>query len=274
MIKTPTIAAAAIDPPDLSALNTPTPPATTIPLTKKKVQPSQQGPVPTAIGPSGVISVEIETVAGGERARMTTPKLPGLPLHTGTPILLTKKKARQTPTTTIPANAAASATTGRDPDPAATQLTPQPVPHDLQGGTPAPRRVELRMATPPDGHGTFTGANGASADSKPEATKRKRTTLPLGLDHDRERPQTATGWGPSAAPSPPPPALPTHGPHIGGVMISVAPPPRTSISGPIPVPLPLASDRPTPKVAIDAQEGEEGAWMDAETAPGVTSGSR
>jgi serine/threonine protein kinase len=266
MIKTPTTTSAAIDTPDLSALNTPTPPATTIPLTKKKPK-AQPGAVPVAIRPSGVISVELETVADAERPRTMTPKLPGLPLNAAAPILLTKKKVRSTgstPTTTMPAATAA----GRDPDPAATRLTPPAVVLETEAVTPPPRRAELRVATPPAGQGPV---NGAAAPAS-ELPKRKRTTLPLGLDQERERPQAATGWGPTAAPAPTAPPLPTHGPHIGGVMISVAPPPRAPISGPIPVP--TTADRPTPKIAIDTQESDESDWMDAETAPGVTSGRR
>jgi hypothetical protein len=60
-------------------------------------------------------------------------------------------------------------------------------------------------------------------------------------------------------------------------MIAVAPPPRTAISGAIPQGVPAAADRPTPKVAIDTRDSDEGDdsdWVDAETAPGVTSGSR
>lgn len=243
MIKTPTTAVPSMD----ASMNTPTPPATAIPLTKKKkVQP---GAIPSAIDASGLISVEL--AAGEGRARMITPKLPGLPLNGAAPILLTKKKARVTQVSS-------------DSDPAAMQVTPLPErvtpPAGLATATPEPRqRVELRVATPPTGQDPVAGGAG-------EPPKRKRTTLPLGLNE-------GSGESPTGSvPSPPP--LPAHGTQVGGVMISMAPPTRTSISGPIPVPLPLAADRATPKVAIDAQDADEAAWIDAETAPGVTSGSR
>jgi hypothetical protein len=125
--------------------------------------------------------------------------------------------------------------------------------------------VELRVATPPDGHDPVN----ASDDGPPETPKRKRTTLPLGLDHERERPQSETGWGPAETSTP---SLPAHGPQIGGVMISVAPPPRTSSSGAVPIAVP--AERPTPRLAIDTDEADESDWMDEETAPGVTSGRR
>lgn len=281
MIKTPTTASGAIDAPDLSALNTPTPPATTIPLTKKK-KAAQPGAVPTAIRPSGIISVEIETLPGAERPRLTTPKLPGLPLNAAAPILLTKKKVRQTPTTAMPAEA------GRDPDPAATRLTPLPVlagPHDVV--TPPPRRTELRVATPPTGDTALpaagtreaaraqdtattppAGTSVTDADATPPGgTKRKRTTLPLGLDHERETPPAAMGWGPAAAEAP---ALPAHGPQRSSAMMSVASPARTPISGAIPVALTAGDERPTPRVMLDAHEAEEAAWLDGEAAEQTT----
>jgi serine/threonine protein kinase len=216
--------------------NTETPQITAIPLTKKKSK-LAPGAIPTGLSSSELVSVEIDP--GVSRIRANTPRLPGLPIGTRAPILLTKKKPRRVD--------------GAELDPAALELTPPPLaPHAR------PRPGSHQEVLPASPHVPKTEIN------RDEQRPRRRKTLQLGS----ERPGGPDPNTAFAAPMPGsvpriPPVL-SQRTDIDRTPLTVPPRPQAQADSP------LFPDRPTPRVPAPST-GSTG-WANESTASGVKRG--
>ncbi len=242
IVKTPTVSIPAVP---------------TIQLTRKKKTQVVPGPVPTNIASGGSVTEEIDPDAG--RLRSMTPKLPGLPLNTRAPILLTKKKTPRLDDRTDDGKRIPAPTTDRGPDTVATPVS-QPV---------VPRIPELVAQRVPEAAAqelTPTPIPKRTPNATPNATpKKKRTTLPLGLEQPAERAFATPPGTMGAAPRTPP--LPSRGTDGGRLMNAV--PPRPDFARGVPFP----SDRATPRVTVASGDASDRNWLDEPTSSPQATGA-
>jgi serine/threonine protein kinase len=225
-----------------------TPPATTIPLTKKK-KPGPPGAIPNVIATNGS-SVEFEIAP--VRPRAPTPPLPGLPLGATVPILLTRKKSprQETPEaerTNMGMGAPASSQS-------ASSLTDEPWVRPIGAMGPSDDRGSGASVAPP------------SSEPAPSPSKRKRTTLPLGLNQNNDRVTP-----PAAQPIPRTPGPEGYDVDIAPVMIALA----TRSKDREEPPVPAMPERITPRVSTPVMSMASGGglddrrWHEEPTSPAV-----
>lgn len=266
-----------------------TQPAATIPLTKKKKRPVT-GAIPSVLVGSASSSNENEIETNGvPRQRASTPRLPGLPLNTAAPILLTKKKPQRPDLTAVAASP--------DEPPVSGDAITREIPKFGElaraiAGEPTAQQGREEADTASREGGDAAASPGPRRDTPTD--KKKRTTLPLGLDQNSDRPTPAAFMSVVATPAVTADAgqddgdlrdgegqgdsdgnsdgklserhhKHSSGVDIGPVMISLAPPPHSEAHD-----IPATADRATPRVAA-ASSGDAGErrWLDEPTSPAV-----